>query len=274
MTEYYGVKVEDIFLTMPERFKAQNAQGLQIEIGYNIKGEGAGIWLVKIENQNLQVNQVESLPSCSVTVTADADTFVGGTLGKVDLAQAISSGKLIIDGDMTIINNVLPNIFSRFGDGEETVHAEELISLQCISSIDQRFATGPFMGKWFKGLKEKKLMASRCPDCGRVQVPPREICAVCRARCRQIIEVGPGGVVANWDTVYYASPDPLTGKVRSTPYTTLYLWLDGTLPGEAFTHDLKREDIDRVKRGTRVRPVWSEHRTGSYKDLLYFEIDE
>ncbi len=161
-----------------------------------------------------------------------------------------------------------------YGVPENSPESEELISLQCINSIDQRFATGPFMGKWFKGLKEKKLLASVCPECGRVRIPPREICSVCRVRCQRIVEVGPGGVVANFDVVYYASPDPLTGRVRATPYATLYIWLDGTHPGEAFTHYLKVEDIERVKRGTRVRPVWNEHRTGSFGDLLYFEIDE
>lgn len=274
MSEFYGVQAEQIFLSMPERFKPEKGAEIQVIIGYNIQGDGGGQWVVRIDNESLYVDQVESLPSCSVVVTTDTDTFVGGTLGKVDLAEAISSSQLTIEGDAAIFNSLLPRLFSRFGTAGDTAGPEELISLHCVPSIEQRFATGPFMGKWFKGLKEKKLLASQCPDCGRVQVPPREICAVCRVRCQKIVEVGPGGVIANIDTVYYASPDPLSGKVRATPYATIYLWLDGTLPGEAFTHDLKAEDIGRAQRGTRVRPVWNDQRTGSYKDLLCFEIDD
>ncbi len=76
------------------------------------------------------------------------------------------------------------------------------------------------------------------------------------------------------DIVYYASPDPLTGKVRSTPYVTLYLWMDGSTPGECLSFDLNPKDTHRIKKGMRVRPVWNEIRTGGIDDLLYFEIDD
>ena len=88
------------------------------------------------------------------------------------------------------------------------------------------------------------------------------------------IEVGPNGTVANMDIVYYASPDTLTGKVRSTPYVTLYLWMDGSTPGECLSFDLNPKDTHRIKKGMRVRPVWNETRTGGIDDLLYFEIDD
>lgn len=157
---------------------------------------------------------------------------------------------------------------------EKLAQAEELISLKVVNSINHRFATGLHMGKWFQGLKEKKFYASKCPVCGRTQLPPREVCAECVVRNDEFIEVGPKATVANIDVVYYASPDPLTGQVRSTPYATIYLWIDGSTPQEGFSHDLKPEDIGKVDRGTRVRPVWNEVRTGGFEDLLYFEIDD
>ena len=154
------------------------------------------------------------------------------------------------------------------------VHEEELIWLRCMPTIKQRFATGPVMGKWLKGLKDKKFYANRCPKCGRTQTPPREICANCRVRCEEFVEVGPNATVTTIDRVLYASPDPLTGKVRSTPYATLSMVLDGSTPDDSFSHELKQEDIGRIKEGMKIRPVWAEERTGSYKDLLYFEIAE
>lgn len=161
-----------------------------------------------------------------------------------------------------------------FGSSGEQLKTEELISLRVVNSIDHRFATGPFMGKWFNGLKDKKFFATKCPVCGRTQVPPREVCAVCVEGSPEFVEVGPKATVANVDVVYYASPDPLTGNVRSTPYATLFLWLDGATPGDCLSFDLKPEDVPRVKRGVRVRPVWNETRTGGIEDLLYFEIDD
>ncbi len=40
MSEYFGVKVEDIFNTMQERFRPEGAQGVDASFGYDITGEG------------------------------------------------------------------------------------------------------------------------------------------------------------------------------------------------------------------------------------------
>jgi len=150
---------------------------------------------------------------------------------------------------------------------------EELISLRCVNTIYQRFATGPVMGRWFSGFRERRFLANRCPRCGRTQIPPREICAQCRVRVEEFVEVGPKGEICEIDVYYYASPDPLTGKVRETPYATIYILLDGATAQETFAHRLRREDIDEARKGDRVRPVWAEETQGRFKDLLYFELD-
>jgi len=386
MTEYYGSKLEDIFNTMEERFRPEGAEGVDAVFCYDITGEGGGKWRVTVRGGELKVEKTEGdLEGCSVTITTDPKTFIGVTLGKIDGGEAFSSGKIKVDGDIGLLTNVLPKLFTKYTppakdvtakdiidtvverfrpdkaegvniiigyditgegggkwsiivkDGTCTVKeglesdctvtmqmdakvfvglnlglidgtaaftsgkvkiegdmgaaalsaglferykvgvvegAEELISLKCVPSIDQRFATGPIMGKWFDGLKEKKFYATKCPKCGRTQIPPREICAVCRVRCRDFVELGPKGTVTLIDDVYYASPDPLTGEVRETPYAGVYIVLDGATETEAFAHEIKKEDIARIKPGMRVRPVWAEKRIGSYKDLLYFEIDE
>jgi hypothetical protein len=151
--------------------------------------------------------------------------------------------------------------------------AEELICLRVTNAIDQRFASGPVMGKWFAGLREKKFLANKCPECGRTQIPPREICAICRVRVNEFVELGPAGTVTNYDIVYFASPDPLTGAGRDTPYAPIYVVLDGASESEAFAFELKKEDISRIKVGARVRPVWADKPTGSFRDVLCFEME-
>ena len=46
------------------------------------------------------------------------------------------------------------------------------------------------MGKFLNAFKEKKILANKCPDCGRLQLPPREICAECVVRATDWVEVG------------------------------------------------------------------------------------
>jgi hypothetical protein len=129
------------------------------------------------------------------------------------------------------------------------------------------------MGRWFAGLREKKFLANRCPECGRTQIPPREVCAWCHVRVRDFVEVGPKGTVTNFDIVHFASPDPLTGAVRDTPYAPVYVVLDGSSEQEAFAMEIRKEDIPRLKVGARVRPVWAARTTGSYRDVIGFELD-
>jgi hypothetical protein len=92
--------------------------------------------------------------------------------------------------------------------------------------------------------------------------------------------VGPKGNLLVIDLVYYASPDPLTGETRETPYGSVHILLDGCRGNETFWHLLRRDQIFEVKEawgdepGTRLRPVWAETRTGSVHDIQYFEIDD
>ncbi|MEI6609071.1 MAG: zinc ribbon domain-containing protein [Deltaproteobacteria bacterium] len=160
------------------------------------------------------------------------------------------------------------------GENDSQTQAEELIALSVVNSIDYRFASGPIQGKFLAGLKEKKFLATKCPKCGRIQTPAREACAKCVVRTEELVEVGPKATVANYDIVYYASPDPLTGQLRSTPYASLFMWMDGATPDDCVSLGLKQADIPKLKRGLRVRPVWNEVRTGSVSDILYFEADE
>ena len=157
---------------------------------------------------------------------------------------------------------------------EDQVKQEVIVSRQIIS-IPQRFATGPVMGYFLKELRDnKRIMANRCPKCGRNQLPPREVCAVCRVEATEWDEVGPGGLVRHYDIVYYASPDPLTGETREVPYVVAWIELDGTQGEAHFWHLLNENDPKKIRKGLRVRAVFNEERTGSTSDIKYFEIVE
>ena len=81
---------------------------------------------------------------------------------------------------------------------------QELLVLRTTISVNQKFATGPVMGRFLKSLKDKMILAIRCPVCGRLQSPPREICAVCRVRNDEWVEIGPGGELRLLEYAYYA----------------------------------------------------------------------
>ena len=265
------VKASTIVESVEERFRPEKAEGVDIKIGYDLSGDGGGQWTVVVKDQTCTLKDVMD-DDCTIVMRMEAQVFVDLNQGKLDGATAFTSGQVKVDGDIGAAGQTTSLFRKYVAEGAVEEEGEELICLKCVPSINQRYATGPLMGKWFDGLKEKKFYASKCPVCGKTLVPPREICARCRVRCDELVEIGPDATVTLIDLVYYASPDPLTGKIKETPYTALFMVLDGASRDESFAHDLNPKDIDRIKPGMKVRPVWAEKRTASYKDLLYFEI--
>ena len=55
-------------------------------------------------------------------------------------------------------------------------------------------------------------------------------------------------------------------------YCTAFLLLDGCTGNDVFWHEIDPAHIDRVRKGSRVRPVWSEERRGAIGDIRYFEV--
>ena len=143
------------------------------------------------------------------------------------------------------------------------------------------YAVGMHGSKFFKAIaEERKILGIKCPECGKVYVPPRRVCGPCYKEMTEFVEVGPKGTVTINDIVYYSSPDPLTGEARETPYGSINVLLDGCKGNETFWHFIRPDQTFKIKErwnedlGTRVRPVWADDRKGEVSDILYFEIDE
>ncbi len=269
------VTVADIFGTMESRVRPEGVAGVTANYGYVINGTGGGEWTVCVNDGDVKVK--EGLHDPNVTTTVSAKDWIAITLGKLDGMAAFTSGRLKVEGDMGLLTKAT-RFFKKYSPptagGQPEDEGEELIRLSQVLTIPQRFATGPVMGKFLKSFKQKKILANKCPQCKRLQLPPREICAECRVRADEFVEVGPEGVITIADITYYASPDPLTGESREAPYISAHFLLDGCKGHETLWHELNPADIDKAKAGTRVRPVWSENRVGAITDIKYFEVVE
>ncbi|MBU2552215.1 MAG: SCP2 sterol-binding domain-containing protein [Proteobacteria bacterium] len=263
--------VKHVFQTMESRVNAEAAAGLTASYGYRITGENGGEWTVTVKDGSVKV--IEGLHDPQVVTTASDQDFLALNLGALDAMTAFSAGRIQVEGNMNLLGPAARLFKKYMPPGMEGVEEqrEELIRLNQILSIPQTFSTGPIMGKFLKGLKDKRILANVCPQCGRYQVPPREVCAMCRVRVTEFREIGPEGALTIADIAYYASPDPLTGETRETPYAAAHFMLDGCVGG-TFWHELNPADIPRARPGARVRPVWAENRTGSINDILHFEI--
>ncbi len=76
-------------------------------------------------------------------------------------------------------------------------------------------------------IKENKLMAARCTQCGAVYLPPQAICAACHASVMEWVELAGKGRLAGY-TVIGGGPNFMlkAGYGRENPYVTGIVELD------------------------------------------------
>ncbi len=114
---------------------------------------------------------------------------------------------------------------------------------------------------------EKKILANRCSECGKVYVPPRKNCGQCFVDIDDWTEVGPEGTVETFTIVHFNYP---VQPVKA-PFAYVLVKLDGA---DVSLLHLVRDDIEKLGKGSRVVARFSENRTGSILDIDSFQVIE
>ena len=100
------------------------------------------------------------------------------------------------------------------------------------------------------GLEQGKLLAQRCPKCGKVYIPPRGACPVDGVPTDEEVELPDRGIVTTFCIVNV----PFYGQKIKPPYVCAYVLLDGAdIPFLHLILDCPAED---VRMGLRVEAVW------------------
>ena len=124
-------------------------------------------------------------------------------------------------------------------------------------------STGPIIGAFLTGLRDKKLVGIRTSD-GRVLVPPVEYDPVTSEDLTELVDVAETGVVMTWAW----NDKPLAGQPFDRPFAWALVKLDGADTGMVAALDVPREQ---VATGLRVKARWADERVGSIRDLVCFE---
>lgn len=93
--------VAAFFEAVPGKVDAGKIQGMNAVYQFNITGDGGGEWNVSIADGALSVAQGKA-DSPSITLTMDASNFMDLISGKLNGQTAFLTGKLKIQGDMTL----------------------------------------------------------------------------------------------------------------------------------------------------------------------------
>jgi putative sterol carrier protein len=93
--------VAEIFQMMPERVNKEKIQGMNSTFQFNITGDDGGQWYVVIADGNCAVNE-GTTDSPNITITATSQDWIDIVNGKLNGQTAFLTGKLKIQGDMTL----------------------------------------------------------------------------------------------------------------------------------------------------------------------------
>jgi hypothetical protein len=123
-------------------------------------------------------------------------------------------------------------------------------------------STGPVIGAFLAGLRDRKIQGIRTAD-GRVLVPPVEYDPITSEDLTELVDVADTGVVTTWSW----NDTPRAGQPFDRPFAWALVRLDGADTAMLAALDLPRAEIST---GMRVQAVWAEERRGSILDLRCF----
>lgn len=133
--------------------------------------------------------------------------------------------------------------------------------------IPFRYSYGAWFPAFYSALRDGRILAARCANCGAVLLPPRPMCGACFVDVEpELVPVSDRGVVRTFTVVHM----PYEGQPTEPPYCYALIVLDGA-DGE-FHHIVREVDFDEVRVGMRVQARWRppEERVGSFYDIECF----
>ena len=149
---------------------------------------------------------------------------------------------------------------------------ERLDIIEETISLPYRWSVGPVGTRFLEGLKHKKILGTRCPQCRRTLVPARTFCPRCFVDLNDWVDLPDHGTLRSYTIVNYT----FAGQPMPPPYIIGIIVLDGADVG--FTHFVGGVDLsdfdkaaERLGQNTAVRAVWREQRVGRITDIEHFE---
>lgn len=155
---------------------------------------------------------------------------------------------------------------------DEATH-KEYLNIPMTVDVPYKFAAGKYLSRFLIELRDNgDFYGIKCPACGRVQMPPRVVCAPCHVENTKWIKLGHEGTLKAFTTMYMPLTDPTTGKPHEPPFAYGNVQLDGSDSG--IDHMINPSvDPQTIKIGMRMRVVLRdrENRIGDLSDILYFD---
>jgi putative sterol carrier protein len=94
-------EVSQIFPIMAQRLIPEKAQGVNASIQFNLSGDNGGLYWLKIADGKAEAGE-GAVDNPKMTLKASADDYFAVANGTLNPTQAVFTGKLKIEGDMSL----------------------------------------------------------------------------------------------------------------------------------------------------------------------------
>lgn len=131
--------------------------------------------------------------------------------------------------------------------------------------MNYRYSYGG-ISRFFRSLKEGKILGTRCPGCRKVYLPPRVNCSTCY-RATRWIPLGNEGTIVTCTVVHYAT----SRFFSKTPFVCAYIRLDGA--DTLLLQNVLLEDVGAARPGMRVRAVFRDEPKGEISDFYFVPVE-
>ena len=134
-------------------------------------------------------------------------------------------------------------------------------------AIHYDYSIGVGLSTFMRAIREGRILGSRCPDTGKVYVPPRLTSVDTASPMSELVELPDRGVVYTYCIVNIKFYD----QVLEIPYAYAYIVLDGS--DSAIMHLIQECPVEEMRPGMRVAAVWKNPSkwTESLENIRYFK---
>ena len=128
-------------------------------------------------------------------------------------------------------------------------------------------SSGPVMSKFFKALGKQKILGTKS-NAGKVFSPAAEFDPETNEPLKEMVEVGPGGVVESFSWI----EDPQHHHLIKEPFAFALIKLDGA--DTSMLHMVAKCKEADLSIGSRVKANWSEIQEQRITDIKFFTLEK
>ncbi len=134
-------------------------------------------------------------------------------------------------------------------------------------AIHYDYSIGAGQSTFMRAIREGRILGARCPDTGKVYVPPRLSSVETASPMSELVELPDRGVVYTYCIVNIRFYD----QVLEIPYAYAYIVLDGA--DSAIMHLIQECPLEEIRPGMRVQAVWKDPSewTEAMENIRYFK---